>query len=134
MKYFVKTLNDTEKIAKHLANKIKDKEKFIVYLYGDLGSGKTTFVRLTLKNLGIRDFRGSPSFSIINEYKTKNKKIYHIDLYRLNNKDTLNFMGILDYFEEKTLFFVEWPNLLEIEPNIVIKFQITDNKRSIEFD
>lgn len=134
MIYSIKTIAQTKKIAKDLAEKIKDKSQLIIFLEGNLGSGKTTFTRHVLSYLGIKSFRGSPSFSVANEYLIKGKKIVHMDLYRMETKDALEAMGICEYFEKNAIFFVEWPNLLEIEPDIVIKFILTNRKRSIEID
>lgn len=134
MIYSIKTFSQTKKIAKDLAEKIKDKFQLIIFLEGDLGSGKTTFARYVLNYLGIKSFRGSPSFSIANEYLAKGKKIIHMDLYRIETKDVLESIGIYEYFEKNAIFFVEWPNLLEIKPDIVVKFILTNKQRSIEID
>jgi tRNA threonylcarbamoyladenosine biosynthesis protein TsaE len=134
MIYSAKTLSQTKKIAKEFAQNIKDNNRMIIFLQGDLGSGKTTFVRFVLYYLNIKDFRGSPSFSIVNEYLLNDKKIIHMDLYRVEAKESLLSMGICEYFEKNAIFFVEWPNLLEIKPNIVIKFTLTNTQRSIEID
>jgi len=134
MIYSAKTLSQTKKIAKEFAQNIKDNNRMIIFLQGDLGSGKTTFVRFVLYYLGIKDFRGSPSFSIVNEYLLNDKKIIHMDLYRVEAKESLLSMGICEYFEKNAIFFVEWPNLLEIKPDVVIKFTLTNTQRSIEID
>ncbi|OSS41898.1 TsaE protein, required for threonylcarbamoyladenosine t(6)A37 formation in tRNA [Desulfurella amilsii] len=134
MIYWVKTLSQTKKIAKEFAQNIKNAKRLIIFLQGDLGTGKTTFVRFVLYYLGIKDFRGSPSFSIANEYLLNDKKIIHMDLYRVETKESLLNMGICEYFEENAIFFVEWPNLLEIKPDIMIKFILTNTQRSMEID
>lgn len=134
MIYWVKTLSQTKKIAKEFAQNIKNAKRLIIFSQGDLGTGKTTFVRFVLYYLGIKDFRGSPSFSIANEYLLNDKKIIHMDLYRVETKESLLNMGICEYFEENAIFFVEWPNLLEIKPDIMIKFILTNTQRSIEID
>lgn len=134
MIYSAKTLSKTKKLAEEFAQNIKNYLKAVIFLQGDLGSGKTTFVRFVLHHLGIKDFRGSPSFSIVNEYLLNDKKIIHMDLYRIETKESLVSMGICEYFEKNAIFFVEWPNLLEIKPDIVVKFISTNTQRSIEID
>ncbi|WP_291490538.1 tRNA (adenosine(37)-N6)-threonylcarbamoyltransferase complex ATPase subunit type 1 TsaE [Desulfurella sp.] len=132
--YNVKTLSQTKKIAQEFAQIIKQKKQAIVFLKGDLGSGKTTFVRFVLHYLGIKDFKGSPSFTIAHEYYTKEKKVIHMDLYRIQTKEELLNTGIFEYFDQVAIFFIEWPNLLEIKPDIVIEFNTTIKQRSIGID
>ncbi len=134
MIYKANTLSQTKKIAQEFAKKIKDIDKVIIFLKGDLGSGKTTFVRFVLYYLGIDDFKGSPSFAIVNEYNIGKKNIIHMDLYRIETKEVILDMGIFEYFEKNAVFFIEWPNLLEIKPDVVIKFNPTNEQRSIKID
>jgi len=136
MIHLVTTLRETKKIAKEFAQKIKIKNihSLIIFLEGDIGSGKTTFTRYVLNHLNIKDFKGSPSFALVNEYTINNLKLFHMDLYRINSKETLVDIGIYEYFEQNAIFFIEWPNLLEIKPDIVVKFSLAHTYRSIEID
>ncbi len=134
MIYPVETLLETKKIAKDLAQKIKNTQRLVIFLQGDLGSGKTTFTRYVFNYLNIKDFKGSPSFALVNEYTINGLKLFHMDLYRIKSKDTLVDIGIYEYFEQSAIFFIEWPNLLEIKPDIVVKFSLANTYRSIEID
>ncbi len=98
------------------------KKRCVVFLKGELGSGKTTFVRYALEVLGIGEdeFKGSPTFTIVNEYENN---IYHIDLYRIKSMDELIESGIYDYFEREGIFFVEWPEILHDKPDLLLEFK-----------
>jgi len=81
----------------------------VFYLYGQLGAGKTSFVRGFLRALGIEGSVKSPTFSILEEYSVDDRKIIHIDLYRLNNSHELDYLGLRDLLENDPLWFIEWP-------------------------
>lgn len=134
MKYLLNKLSETRRLAKILAGEIKHKSRLITFLSGDLGSGKTTFTHFVLNYLGIKDFNGSPSFSIINEYNIRNKTIIHMDLYRIESRENIHLLGIYEYFEKNAIFFVEWPNLLEFKPDVMIQFTLINKIRSIKID
>ena len=129
------SIESTKKIAEFFAKKfLKKNDKIVIFLEGDLGSGKTTFVRYVLNCLGISDskFEGSPTFTIVNEYKNN---IFHIDLYRLKNEEDIENIGIGESLDRNGIFFIEWPGLLKIKANICIKFEaINLNKRKIIID
>tara|TARA_Y100000768_G_C23964155_1_gene677003 strand:+ start:1338 stop:1781 length:444 start_codon:yes stop_codon:yes gene_type:complete len=101
-------------------------EKLIVFLSGDIGVGKTTFVKYYIKSLNSNKNAYSPTFSLINEYAVSNLKIYHYDLYRLNNYRELQEIGVDYSLNLNGIHFVEWPNNFIKElpsPNIHINFQ-----------
>ena len=87
-------------------------EQRIFFLKGDLGSGKTTLVRQFAKFLGSEDEITSPTFSLIQEYKSPRGAIYHMDLYRLEDAVELDELGIEEYLESGNWCFVEWPEIL----------------------
>jgi tRNA threonylcarbamoyladenosine biosynthesis protein TsaE len=104
--------------------------------YGNLGAGKTTLIKLIAEMLQVQDTVSSPTYPIINEYRTsKNQIIYHIDLYRLKSIDEALNIGIEDYFYSGNLCFIEWPDHFEsILPDEHIKIKISkfEETRTIE--
>lgn len=96
------TINLARRISRYLP------DRGVVALSGELGSGKTTFVKGIAFGLGIAlDKVNSPSYVLIKEYKNKGKNLFHCDLYRLNNMQDIAFLGIEDYYS-KGIFIIEW--------------------------
>ena len=86
----------------------------IVLISGEMGAGKTTLIKQILIGLNVIDNISSPTFSIINEYKTKSKDlIYHMDLYRINKIEELEQIGFFEYLESGNLCFIEWGEIIE---------------------
>jgi tRNA threonylcarbamoyladenosine biosynthesis protein TsaE len=96
-----------------IAAQIRDlyPQEKIYLLKGDLGSGKTTFVKAFTKMLGMEEEVSSPTFSIVHEYGDTNNRIYHFDLYRITNEQELYQIGFEEYIEQNALIFIEWPDL-----------------------
>jgi len=77
--------------------------------HGEMGAGKTTFIKSLCKYLGSDDNFSSPTYSIVNEYQCQSGKIYHFDLYRLNSAEELFDIGFEEYIDSGNYCFIEWP-------------------------
>ena len=84
-------------------------------LYGKMGAGKTTFIKALCQELGVEDVVTSPTFAVINEYRSDiaGELIYHFDFYRIKKLEEVYDMGYEDYFYSGALCFIEWPELVE---------------------
>lgn len=106
-------------------------DETVYAFYGEMGAGKTTFIRELCRALGVEeDLANSPSFSIINEYRsdTTAELIYHFDLYRLENIDEALEIGVEDYFDSGALCLLEWPERIEaLLPDDTVKVTVTVN-------
>lgn len=131
-----KTLEDTKMLAKRFGQLVKDNGVF-VNLYGEIGAGKTAFVRLAAESLGVREKVTSPSFVILNEYHSAEIPIYHFDLYRLEHVGISTITDELrEYSEGKKITFVEWAEFSQGElPFERIEINVTyddDDSRKYE--
>ena len=105
-------------------------------LYGKMGAGKTTFIKVISSVLGAVDVVQSPSFAIINEYKTMTgDSIFHFDFFRIRNTAEIFDIGYEDYIYSGAYCFIEWPEVVEeLLPGDVVKVWISgDDERRIEF-
>jgi tRNA threonylcarbamoyladenosine biosynthesis protein TsaE len=105
--------------------------KKVFAFYAEMGAGKTTFIKALCTELGSHDNFSSPSYSIVNEYLISTNppsKIYHIDLYRLNETEEALSIGIEEYLYSGHYCFIEWPALIEAYlPDDVVKIYIECN-------
>ena len=98
-------------------------------LYGKMGAGKTTFIKALCQELGVEDVVTSPTFVVINEYRSDiaGELIYHFDFYRIKKLEEVYDMGYEDYFYSGALCFIEWPELVEeLLPGNTIKVTIEE--------
>jgi len=136
-KFISNSLEDTYKIACKIKEKLKKGDK--VLLFGDLGAGKTQFVKKIIKAFnGNEDVVTSPTFTIVNEYNVDLGTIYHFDLYRINDVTELYNIGIEEYLYSDSICFFEWPErAMEIFGNDVKKISILktgETSREIIFE
>lgn len=113
LKMEVSGLEQTRQVAEAFAKSLKN--PMVVLLNGDLGSGKTTFVKEVVKALGCDDLVTSPTFTLLNTYNAK-FPIYHFDMYRLSSAEEAMNVGFEEYFDKRTLdgvCFVEWSENVE---------------------
>lgn len=106
---------------------------------GEMGAGKTTLIKSICKNLGVIDEVSSPTFSIVNEYKTVNgKTVYHFDFYRIKSIEEVYDMGVEDYFSSGNICLIEWPEkikeILENEIALQIFINLKNSQRFIEIN
>lgn len=107
--------------------------------YGKMGAGKTTFIKSLCKELGVNDTVNSPTFSIVNEYRSDEtgELIYHFDFYRVEKIEEVFDMGYEDYFYSGALCLIEWPELIEeLLPGDAVRVDIkeeADGSRILTF-
>mgnify|MGYP001292135829 FL=1 len=130
-KFDITSENNTKVLSEKLSENLKIGD--VVCLFGNLGVGKTTFIKYLINFLQKKNKVStievpSPTFNILNEYKVKEFKILHFDLYRLRDKDEINNLGM---FENKndSLILIEWPEIIinEISNFIKLDFEYSDN-------
>ena len=131
------TLDDTKQLAYKFAELVKNDGCF-VNLFGEIGAGKTAFVKLVAEALGIKERVTSPSFVILNEYHSASIPVYHFDLYRLENTGIKTITEELrEYSEGRKITFVEWAEFSQGElPFERIEINVTyddDDSRIYEF-
>jgi len=132
-----KTIEDTKRLAEKFARLVEEKGCF-VNLYGEIGAGKTAFVRLVAEALGVKEKVTSPSFVILNEYHSASIPVYHFDLYRLEHVGISTITDELrEYSEGKKITFVEWAEFSQGElPFERVEINVTyddDDSRNYEF-
>lgn len=131
------TLENIETAAHALINQIENHT--VIVFHGEMGAGKTTLIQALCKLLGVKQGIGSPTFSIINEYRGKDDRvIYHMDLYRLKDEEEAMNAGIEDAILSGNLCLVEWPEKApEIFPDKMITCYITsidNNTRKLQIN
>ena len=137
MEIKIDSLDNIKEAAKQFVAAIDQNTVFA--FYGKMGAGKTTFTKAVCEELGVTDTVASPTFAIVNEYRsdTTGELIYHFDFYRIKKLDEVYDMGYEDYFYSGALCFIEWPELIEeLLPEDAVKVTIIENEdgsRTVSF-
>lgn len=124
----ITSLDNIEEVAKEFINLMGDDTIFA--FYGKMGAGKTTFIKALCKALGVEEEVNSPTFAIVNEYRSEStaELIYHFDFYRIKKVEEVYDLGYEDYFYSGALCFIEWPELIEeLLPEDTKKISIEEN-------
>ena len=127
MEIKIQSLDHIHEAAREFIAAMGDNTVFA--LYGKMGAGKTTFIKALFQELGVEDVVTSPTFAVINEYRSDiaGELIYHFDFYRIKKLEEVYDMGYEDYFYSGALCFIEWPELVEeLLPGNTIKVTIEE--------
>jgi tRNA threonylcarbamoyladenosine biosynthesis protein TsaE len=128
MEIFIKDKRHLSVAAKQLLKNSGDKKIFA--FYGAMGAGKTTIIKAICESLGAIDVVSSPTFTLVNEYKTSAGEIlYHLDFYRIKKQEEVFDFGIEDYLAGDNYCFMEWPELVEeLLPSETVRVRISVDK------
>ncbi len=127
MEIKIQSLEQIREAARQFVAHMGDNTVFA--FYGKMGAGKTTFIKAVCEELGVTDVITSPSFAIVNEYRSDvgGELIYHFDFYRIRKLEEVYDMGYEDYFYSGALCFIEWPELVEeLLPGNAVKVTIEE--------
>ena len=128
MEIRIENLEKIREAAREFVANIGDSTVFA--FYGKMGAGKTTFIKAVCEELGVEDVITSPTFAIVNEYRSdaSGELIYHFDFYRVKKIEEVYDMGFEDYFYSGALCFIEWPELCEeVLPEDTVKVTIEES-------
>jgi len=128
----IKNLEAIREAAKEFIRAMGDNTVFA--FNGNMGAGKTTFIKAICEELGVSDVINSPTFSIINEYRsdTTAELIYHFDFYRIKNMTEATDLGAEDYFYSGALCFIEWPEKVEkLLPSDTVSITIEEQENGV---
>ena len=124
---YIFNLSEIDHIAEQVLHQNVAK---VILFHGEMGAGKTTFIKALAKALGVEKATSSPTFSLVNEYQAKNGLVYHFDVYRLKNESEAFDFGIEDYLYSGNWCFIEWaekiPNLIP-EKHSIITLEVLEN-------
>lgn len=138
MELILKSADNLEDAAEEFVRAMGDNTVFA--FYGKMGAGKTTFIKAVCKILGVEDEVNSPTFAIVNEYRsaTTAELIYHFDFYRIKKIEEVYDLGYEDYFYSGAICFIEWPELAEdVLPSDTVRIRIgqqPDGTRLLSWD
>jgi tRNA threonylcarbamoyladenosine biosynthesis protein TsaE len=133
----LKTEKETQHLAIKLAKCCAKNKRFIIFLSGELGAGKTFFVRSFIKSLGYQGAVKSPTYTLVECYEISTYPIYHLDLHRLQDPIDILDMGLYDEFDLPAIWLIEWPERAMSflpPPDIVLNFNLVGTTRQVQFD
>lgn len=124
----IPSLDKISEAATQFVEKMGDNKVYV--FYGNMGAGKTTFIKAVCEELGVTDVINSPTFAIVNEYESgKGEPIYHFDFYRINKEEEAYDFGYEDYFYSGNVCFIEWPEMVKnLIPEDAIEVRINENE------
>jgi tRNA threonylcarbamoyladenosine biosynthesis protein TsaE len=131
---FIFSLDEIEDVARSVV--AQNPEKVILF-YGEMGVGKTTFIKELAKELGVTEATSSPTFSLVNEYQSiYNQVVYHFDFYRLKKETEALDIGVEEYLYSGSWCFIEWaeqiPNLIPESYSVISIKELPDGRRALE--
>ena len=133
LNFVVKNESELDDVSKKIFETFKSK---VFLFYGEMGVGKTAFVKSLCRQLDVVDIVSSPTFSIVNQYLNKSdENIYHFDFYRTNNKEEIFDIGYEEYIYSSSYCFIEWPERVEgLLPISFVKIdmKLKENDRYIQ--
>ena len=128
--FVAKNTSELQLIADQLVEIIKKRP--VVAFYGKMGAGKTTLIKEICKSLEVINLVTSPTFALVNEYKTRHgQSLYHFDFYRVNKLEEIYDMGYDEYFYSGNYCFIEWPELAEgllLPDTLIIKIEVDEKQ------
>lgn len=125
MQLIAHSIEEMSDVAQTFLKEIGDKR--VIAFFGNMGVGKTTFIKEVCKQLGVTDVVNSPTFAVINEYASNVGPIYHFDFYRIKNIEEAYDFGYEDYFYSGNFCFIEWSEkIVDILPDDCIQVTITE--------
>ncbi|MGO4821788.1 MULTISPECIES: tRNA (adenosine(37)-N6)-threonylcarbamoyltransferase complex ATPase subunit type 1 TsaE [unclassified Flavobacterium] len=130
---FIFSLEDIASVAELVVAQNPQK---VILFHGEMGAGKTTFIKQLCKTVGVTEATSSPTFSLVNEYQTTTgETVFHFDFYRLKAESEALDMGVDDYLYSGNWCFIEWaeqiPNLIPEEHSVITISVLEDGKRSL---
>ena len=131
LKIDLASLDSTQAMASLLGEWFQSTD--VIYLYGDLGAGKTTLTRCCLQAMGVQGAITSPTYSLVEPYTLEKQTLNHLDLYRLADPEELEYLGIRDIFTDHAITWIEWPdkgNGYLPPPSVTILLEYADNLKN----
>ncbi|MCD8310628.1 MAG: tRNA (adenosine(37)-N6)-threonylcarbamoyltransferase complex ATPase subunit type 1 TsaE [Prevotellaceae bacterium] len=132
MEITIRSLDELQAAARRFIDAMGSRTVFA--FYGKMGVGKTTFIKALCEELGVTDVITSPSFAIVNEYRSERlgKPVYHFDFYRIKKIEEVYDMGYEEYFYSDALCLVEWPEMVEdLLPEDTVKVTLTETEKGM---